>query len=87
MKRLVLLTTLVFALMAAIPAVSIGGNTVGTLDSCAASFGVEDAQACGSGGGSIVAIWPCTYVPQWGGWFTEWYNRNTGERWISRCYP
>ena len=50
MKRLVILVSLVFGLLAAVPAVSLGGKGgIGTEDTCAASisFGTEDAGACG----------------------------------------
>jgi hypothetical protein len=49
-KKLLLTTVLAFALLAAIPAVSLGGKGgIGTEDTCAASFGVENASACGGG--------------------------------------
>jgi len=55
MKKLLLLAAVVFTISASLPAITLAGKPVGTLDSCAAVFGTEDAGACGNGGhGAVV---------------------------------
>ena len=83
MRKLLLTVTIVFALMAAIPAVSLGGKgSIGTQDTCAAVFGTEDAGACGSG--DLVFLGPCIFVPGYGA--GQWvYNRASGQQYIISC--
>jgi hypothetical protein len=55
-RKLALLSVLWFVVMAAVPAISLGGKGgIGTMDSCAAVVGVEDAGACGNGGSVILS--------------------------------
>jgi hypothetical protein len=99
-KKLILISAVLFALAASVTAgqvssvigaapvvgealASKSGPIVGTIDSCAAVF-TEDAQACGSGGGSIVRVSDCFLYG--GVWMAWWFNRNTGEHYFMRCY-
>lgn len=78
MKRFGLLIVLCFAIMASIPAVTLGGKVVGTSSPCAAVFGTENASACGQDINYHAYPYEQCYPHPFKAWYTYCWNDRDG---------